>query len=232
MTLRAMQRTARTLVQYERLQALLAHNLSNVSTDGYKADLFRFALSGNAVSPVPTTRLDLSQGSLRETGRKLDLALQGPGFFAVATANGERLTRGGTLRLDATGLLVDAAGDPILSEEGPIAITGTEIVVRADRTIVVDDVVVGKLRVEMVDDPATLQKEGGSRLVATAGTRPATGDETQVLQGMLEGSNFQAVLGTVDLVTIAREFEANMSVLRALDGVLDDVVNNIARPPV
>ena len=232
MSLGAIQKTARTLVQYERLQAILAHNLSNVSTDGFKADLFRFELIAGAGSPVPSTALDLRQGSLRETGRQLDLALQGQGFFIVQTANGERLTRGGALQLDAAGVLVDSEGDPLMSREDFIVITGTDIEVRTDGTVVVDGAVVGTLRVETVDDPATLRKEGAGRFVATTGTRSVTSAETQVRQGAVEGSNFDVVLGTVELITIAREFQANMTVLRALDGVLDNVANDIARPAI
>ena len=214
------------------MQAILAHNLANVSTDGFKADLFRFELIADAASPVPSTALDLRQGSLRETGRQLDLALQGPGFFVVQTADGERLTRGGALQLDAAGVLVDSEGDPLMAREDFIVITGTDIEVRTDGTVVVDGTVVGTLRVETVDDPATLRKEGASRFVATTGTRPVTSAETQVRHGAVEESNFDVVLGTVELITIAREFQANMSVLRALDGVLDNVVNDIARPAI
>ena len=95
MSLRAILNSARTLVNYERLQQILANNLANVSTDGYKADLFGLQMGPGDTAPVPISALDLRQGSLRDTGRDLDLALYGPGFFVVDTPGGERLTHPG-----------------------------------------------------------------------------------------------------------------------------------------
>ncbi|MCH8839085.1 MAG: flagellar hook-basal body complex protein [Planctomycetes bacterium] len=127
MSLGAILNSARTLVYYQRLQQILANNLANVSTDGYKADLFGLRTAPGTTRPEPVTALDLRQGSFRETGRRLDLALSGPGFFVVETPAGERLSRGGALRLNATGQLVDVHNNPVLGVDGPLFITGTEL---------------------------------------------------------------------------------------------------------
>lgn len=230
MSLRAILNSARTLVYYERLQQILANNLANVSTDGYKADLFGMQVAPGTTRPEPITALDLRQGSFRETGRQLDLALHGPGFFVVETPAGERLSRGGGLRLDAAGQLVDVHDNPVLGVDGPLFITGAEIEVQADGTVIVDGTTIGKLRVETVDDPATLQKERGTLFVASGPLRPVDPVETRVRQGAIEESNFDAVLGMVDLITVAREFHANLTALRAMDDVLGSVANDIGRP--
>ena len=120
MSLQAILNSARTLIYYERLQQILANNLANVSTDGYKADIFGFRVVPGATRPEPITALDLRQGSFRETGRQLDLALHGPGFFVIETPAGERLSRGGGLRLDAAGQLVDVHDNPVRGGCGPL----------------------------------------------------------------------------------------------------------------
>ena len=229
MSLQAIMNSARALVYYERVQQILANNLSNVSTDGYKADLFSMQILPGSEPPVPVAAIDLRQGTFRETGGQLDLALNGEGFFVVSTAGGERLTRGGALRLDAAGQLVDMQGNPVLTTEGPLFITGAVVEVQADGAMIVDGAKVGTLRIETVDDPANLQKERGGLFVAT-GARPVDPAETQVRQGVIEESNFDPVLGAIDLITISREFQANMTALRAMDDVLGTVANDIGRP--
>ena len=229
MSVRGIVNAARTLVHYERLQRILANNLANVSTDGFKGDLFTLQRDTPGGAPVPVTAFDLSQGSFRPTGRQLDVALQGPGFFVVETADGERLTRGGSLKLDPAGRLVDMHDEPLLGENGPIIITGAEMEIQTDGSVVVDGVRVDQLRIETVADTSTLEKDGKTRFVATAGTIAAE-PSTEVHQGAIEESNSDAILSTIDLITVAREFEANMSALRAMDGVLENVVNDVGRP--
>lgn len=228
MSLIGIQNAARTLVNYQRLQNVLANNLANVSTEGFKADFFRLELPGNSATPVPVTAIDLRQGSLRDTGRMLDVALEGDGFLVVQTAAGERLTRGGPLRLDAGGMLVDAQGDQVLGENGPIVITGASTVIGSDGVVEVDGVEVGVLRLETVADKAILTKEAAGRFATSGATVAAT--DAKLHQATIEESNFNPVLGTVEMITIAREFEANMSSLRAMDDVLGNVVNEIGRP--
>ena len=173
MSLNGIRNAARTLVNYQRLQNVLANNLANVSTDGFKADFFRLELAGNGTTPVPATALDLRQGALRDTGRMLDVALEGDGFLVVQTAAGERLTRGGPLRLDAGGMLVDAQGDQVMGKDGPIVITGASTVIGTDGVVKVDGVEVGILRLETVADKASLTKEAAGRFAASGATGAA-----------------------------------------------------------
>jgi len=230
MTIPGILQTARTLSYYERMQELTANNLANVSTDGFKADRMTARLEAGSSAPIPVTQLDLSQGAFRETGRPLDLGLDGPGFFVVRTPTGERLTRGGGFRLDGAGTLIDLHGDPVLGRRGAIVVTGGTVEVRADGTVVVDGQALDRLRLETAVNPLSLRKEGAGRFVSDSPAVPADLAKLHVRQGAIEEANLSAVHGMVDLVTIQRAYTANVNVLRAMDGVLQLVANEIGRP--
>ena len=127
MPLRGIQNAAHGLSYYSRLQEVVANNLANASTDAFKVDRMTGRMLPGESFPVPVEHLDLSQGAMRETGRNLDLALDGPDFLVVTTPSGERLTRGGSLRLDAAGQLTDADGNPVQGQKGPQADSVTKV---------------------------------------------------------------------------------------------------------
>jgi flagellar basal body rod protein FlgG len=230
MGLNAIKSTAQTLGYYTRLQALTANNLANSDTDGFKADTMAARLVGTATYPVPVTRIDLSQGTLQQTGRTLDVAMDGPGFLVLQTPEGERLSRGGSLALDAANRLADRHGNLVLGENGPIQvpIRYGALEIQADGDVVVDGTRIDRLRRETVDEPTALLKEGAGRFLASQPTRPA--DATTMLrQGSIEESNQDTLRGVVDLVTIQRAYAANVDSLKALDSVLSTVVNEVGK---
>ncbi|HVO35478.1 MAG TPA: flagellar hook basal-body protein [Gemmatimonadales bacterium] len=223
-------KTARTLSYYSQLEDVTANNLANVSTDAFKADRVTALLTTPGGSPVPVQQIDLSQGTFRETGRVLDVALDGPGFLVVGTAAGERLTRGGALHLSGNGTLVDMNGDPVLGAKGPITISGGTVELQGDGTVAVDNVAVDRLRLVASPGAAQLSKEGGGRFVSSTPAAVADPSVLRVRQGAIEESNLDPIHGMVDLVTIQRAYSANISALRALDGVLGTVANDLAKP--
>lgn len=231
MGLNALKSTAQTLAYYTRLQALTANNLANSDTEGFKADVMSARQIGNTTWPVPVTKIDLTQGALQETGRPLDLALDGPGFLVVQTDQGERLTRGGSLMLDQANRLSDRHGNLLLGENGPIQvpIRYGKLEIQADGDVQVDGVRVDRLRTETVDDPNTLMKEGAGRFLAGQPTRPVDTTTTLLRQGSVEESNQDSLKGVVDLVTIQRAYAANVDSLKALDSVLATVVNEVGK---
>ncbi|HMV33718.1 MAG: flagellar hook basal-body protein [Gemmatimonadales bacterium] len=232
MGLNALRSTAQTLSFYTRMQALTANNLANSETEAFKADVMSARLIGDATFPVPVTRTDLSQGTMQQTGRPLDLALDGPGFFVVRLEDGgERLTRGGSLALDGANRLSDRHGNLLLGENGPIAIPlrHATLEVQADGDVVVDGVRLDRLRLENVPEAAGLSKDGAGRYLASQPTVPVETSTTVVRQGEVEESNQDTLRGVVDLVTIQRAYAANVDSLKALDGVLANVVNEVGK---
>ncbi len=233
MGLEAIRSTARTLGYYTKLQALTANNLANSDTEGFKADVMSARKIGTTTFPVPVTKTDLSQGTLTPTGRALDLSLDGPGFLVLQTDQGERLTRGGSLALDAANRLSDRHGNLVLGENGPVQIPlrYASFEIQADGQVVVDGTRIDRLRVETVADPGTLLKEGAGKYQVAAGvpTVPVDTTTTMVKQGQVEDSNQDTLKGVVDLVTIQRAYAANIDSLKALDSVLGTVVNEVGR---
>ena len=227
MPLRGIVNTARALSYYTRRQEVAANNLANVSTDGFKGDRVFGRLAADGNWPLPEQKLDLRQGNLRQTGRPLDLALEGPGFLVVKTAQGDRLTRGGELSLDPAGMLVDHHGDPIQGVDGPLILNGQEIQIQQDGRVLVDGKEAGKLRMVNVADPKNLTKEAYGRFAVTGATTPAA--DAKLKQGALEEANVDSVTGLVDLISIQRAWAANTEALRAMDSVMGTVAGEIGK---
>jgi flagellar basal-body rod protein FlgF len=208
-----------------RMQALdvLAGNLANASTSGYKGQSsFYMALSaaqgGEVLSPLNQainkfgilggSQVDLRSGSFQTTGGELDLAIEGDGYFTVQTAGGNRYTRNGSFRLNSTRQLTTDVGEPVLAEQGtnlvPVTVPTGAVAVGPDGTISVNGGVVAKLHFVQFAAGTELQPEENSKYFAPAGSeKPATG--ANVRQGMLESSNINPVAGAVQLIALQRQ---------------------------
>ncbi len=198
---------------------LLANNLANASTAGYKADreFYDLYLSPEASESAHATRLplierqwtDFSQGVLTSTGNSLDLALDGRGFFAVNGPNSILYTRGGTLRIARDGTLVteeghalrDIRANPVrLDATQPFEITREGVVRQAGQEIA---------RLEIVDfpQPASIAKLGGNYFHMTDPAARPGKSAAEVHQAKLEAANFNAAESAVRLVSVLRQFE-------------------------
>jgi flagellar basal-body rod protein FlgF len=210
---------------------IVANNLANVNTAGFKSqrEFYRsFTASLLAQSPPPLmmtvseavhraanqfgvlggTRLDLSQGTLEMTGNDTDVALEGPGFFAVLTKDGVRYTRNGSFRLDKSRNLVTQQGDQVLSEQPqgrppqPIQIPSGTVTISQDGFVSVNGALVAKLRIEDFPPNTALKQEGGAYLAADGAGKPPV--NTTVRQSALETSNSDAIRSTVTLIDLQR----------------------------
>lgn len=220
--------SARSLSYLLKLQQVAANNLANANTDGFKADRLTAHLAADGTYPVAVQHTDLEQGALHQTGRSLDFALEGPGFFTIATPEGERLTRGGSFRLDAAGRLVTADNDPVLNDQGQaLILNGADIQVGTDGTVTVDGAPAGRLRVATVENPSAMLKAGGNLFIPGGPLHDVEG--SVVRQGHLELANVDPVLSTVDLVTIQRAYTANLDALKAMDSVLATITSDIGK---
>jgi flagellar basal-body rod protein FlgF len=213
----------------------IANNLANASTVGYRAQRNVFssilADAGNATaSPVNAamnnygilsgTALDLSQGALQKTGNDLDVAIQGPGYFVVQTANGPVYTRNGSFQVSARGQLVTSTGDAVMGDKGVITMLPGPVSISADGTISSNGAVTGKLQVVEFPPNTKLTSAGGTYYSAPAKTaKPATGSD--VRQGMLESSNVNPITGMVELVTAQRSAEMMQRALSMFNSEID-----------
>ncbi|MEO8199974.1 MAG: flagellar hook basal-body protein [Gemmatimonadota bacterium] len=229
MTIRGLVNSARSLSYLLKLQQVTANNLANANTEGFKAERLTAHLAAGGRFPVPIERTDLQQGTLTQTGRPLDLALDGPGFMIAHTPDGDRLTRAGSLRLDAAGTIVDSHGNPILGEQGPIVVSGAALEIGPDGTVMVDGAVAGRIRMVTVDDPTALLKEGSNLFVTDQPFSRLPEGKTQLRQASLEQANVDPLLSTVDLVTIQRAYSANIDALKAMDGVLATITSEVGK---
>jgi len=199
---------------------LLANNVANASTGGYKADREFYSLysseearASDSLSTMPVIErpwIDMSQGELRNTGNPLDLALSGKGFFAVNGPSGPLYTRNGNFRLDAGGKLVTSEGHALRGAGGaPIVLQSARPVdISRDGTVIQDGAVVGQLEIADFKNSAGLSKQGSNYFrVTDPSVRSATPGSASVEQGKLEGSNTGSAEAAVRLVSVMRHFE-------------------------
>lgn len=171
---------------------------------------------------------DHSTGVIRQTGRALDVALDGEGFLVVQTPRGERYTRAGALTMDSSGQLVTQRGELIVTDNGPITIRQGkgELSIGQDGSIAMDGKPLGKLKVVRFENQrAALQKEGDSLFMATGKEQPQAANNTRVMQGTLELSNVNAVTEMATMIQNSREFD---SLQRSITLMMNDVGRKIA----
>ena len=206
-----------------RMQSLdvVANNLANVNTAGYKAQKefyrsFSASLHNGWLTPVNQaindfgvlggSRTDLTAGSLDPTSNDTDLAIDGSGFFAVQTKAGVRYTRNGNFSLNTQRQLVDSQANPVLGQQGPIQVPSGKMTISTDGTVSVDGAIVDQLKIVDFPQGTALTAEGSTDFIAPAGAAtPATG--AQVRQGMLEGSNSNPIASAVSLIDLQRNAE-------------------------
>lgn len=220
---------AAALQMLERRQQVLANNLANVSTRGFKAETPFARLMGNALATTDTT-LNQAQGTLTETHNPLDLAVQGNGFFVVQTPSGDRFLRNGTFTLDADRRLVDSQGNPVLGEGGPITLPPGTIEIDATGLVKVNGRPQQRLRLESVANAAELQHEGGTRFVPDATRRSIPADQRTIKQGFVEESNVNAMTAMTDMLAVLHRYGAAQKTLSTLDAVRGIAVSDLAKP--
>ncbi len=218
--------------QIMRAQTMNTHNLANANTPGFRADMNLFravpvngpGLDSRVYAVNDGSGVDLSAGTLRETGRDLDVAVRGEGFFAVQTADGgEAYTRAGNFTVSPLGQLLTATGEAVLGDGGPIAIPPYEkLDIGVDGTIsilplgqsatalaVVD-------RIKMVNMPAQDAYKGEDGLLRSREEESLPADASiQLVSGSLENSNVNAIGAMVNMIELSRQFEMQMKLMQS-----------------
>lgn len=205
----------------QRLLEVVSHNLANAATTGFKRELLHLWRlpaddPGRAAAFLDVAGRDWRQGPLQVTEGDTDLALEGPGFFKVETPQGVRYTRDGAFRLNAERQLVTKEGYPVLGKGGPVSLNSLdqEFGIDAEGGVHLDRALADQILVVDFDHPQDLRNLGQGFF--TPG--PQAGEEreaagTRVLQGMLEASNTDPLIESVNLITLQRGFEAYLKVL-------------------
>jgi flagellar basal-body rod protein FlgF len=238
----------------ERQMDVVANNVANVNTNGFKADnsLFEEYLNSGAhednfigrdrrVSYVQDrgTFKDLSQGPTEQTKNPLDVAIDGGGFLAVQTPAGERYTRDGSLQINNQGQLVTASGNPVLGTSGPIVFQPTDhdVSIASDGNITVleginrIDSVRGKLRLVSFTDAQKLLKEGSNLYSAGAGTTAQPDPASRVKQGFVEKSNVNSVAEMSRMIDVTRAYQQIASMLQTQSDLHKSAIQQLADVP-
>ena len=207
---------------------VVANNIANANTAGFKVESL---LLENASAPTAEQAdgpsdlqfvdvwgmgRDFRQGELERTGRSLDVAIEGDGFFAVDVNGSEQYTRDGRFRLDATGQLVAGDGAPVLDGDtrAPIMLdpSAREVRITDGGAIMQDGIQAGRIGVFEITNLAGLSKQGNGRYIQSAdpdGQNPPDAMlDPVVAQGFVEASNVQSVIELTDMMTIMRSYES------------------------
>lgn len=218
-------------IALQRRMDVVANNMANINTTGFKGEQILFE---EYVMPVardrdfPTidqplsyvqdwaTVHDMAGGAIVQTGNEFDVALNGEGFFAVQTPAGERYTRAGAFQLSAGGTLVDASGNPVLGQGGPIQFGPEEtgILIASDGTVSSSAGAKGRLRLVEFDNVQATTREGNN---LWAGGTPVAATNTRVMQGSIEKSNVSGVSEMAEMIRVTRAYESAANLAQKQD---------------
>lgn len=236
-------------VQSRRVQ-MLANNLANVDTPGFKREVavvqarhseaiergldYSGSRSLNDVGggvELVESATEHGLGTLKNTGATTDFALDGDqAFFVVQRGEQQLLTRAGNFALSRDGRLQTAEGDAVLGEDGPIRIDpSSPWRVLQDGAIMQGDTRVDRLRLESPASMGDLVKVGANFFAPLAATAPAGPDEVRVLSGYLEMSGVEPTSETMELITASRAYEANVRMIQHQDQALGALVTRVLR---
>lgn len=231
-------------VALQRELDVIANNMANVSTTGFKGRSTRFqeylmpTASADSFSGPDRrlsyvidqgTALDLGQGAIEPDGNPIHVAIHGEAFFSVQTPQGLRFTRNGAFEVDAQGTLVNSDGYAVQGEGGPIAINAQEtgLSIGPDGTVSTNLGVRGRVRLVTFANPQRLTNAGANLYAATDQPQPA-GIRGRLESGALERSNVRPVLEMTRLMDVNRTYAMVSSVITRLDDLRGTAIRRLA----
>lgn len=215
-----------------------ANNIANSSTAGFKAERLIYSTfeadnkkSGDkqllvaGVSTSGTT--DFTAGSIQQTGRSMDVAIDGDAFLQVQTPRGVRYTRAGNMTVNNSGQLVTKNGDLVVGDKGPITVPKEgDLSIGQKGNLTAAGQEFDSIKLVRFNNPASaLTKEGDSMFVATGSEAPQQNVSAKVIQGSLEGSNINSISEMVAMINNNREFE---SLQKSLTLLVNDIGRKIS----
>jgi flagellar basal-body rod protein FlgF len=237
---------AGALVQQMRLD-LLANNVANINTLGYKGDKAVFSVSQDTSAQEPASAtdgvqplspyappfssvIDFSQGALEKTGNPLDVAIGGSGFFCIQTPDGIQYTRQGNFTLNPEGVLVTPDGYPVLGQGGEITLDKGTVAIDEQGRVSLNGDDVDQLQITDFSNRDVLKKAGNGRFMVTdpaAAGQPATG--ISLHQGYLETSNVNPVRSMTEMIETARAFQAYQKVIQSEDDATAKSIEDVGK---
>lgn len=236
-------------IAQERNLAVVANNVANTQTSGFKGDKTIFgevmAAAKNKLPTAPSLRyvtvnqlaVDQSTGSLKQTGRPLDVAMHGDGYFVVKTDDGERYTRAGSWVLDQQGVLRTPGGLEVLAENIDPTKPGNPIIIPPytkevgfdrDGTVTLEGQPIARLKMRRFDDPDALLREGLTLWKAQDKQQPQMIlNNSSIEQGYLETANVNAVSGLNEMVVLNRSFDALQKVIETFRDIDDRTARDV-----
>jgi flagellar basal body rod protein FlgG len=210
----------------------IAADIANVGTAGYKSERgstvarprgsFADALNSAVDVVAGPTKIDFSVGTIASTGRDLDVAIEGNGFFVIETETGEqRYTRNGNFKRGDSGVLATEDGLAVLGESGPIELRGSPVRIDSDGTIYAGAEIAGRLQIVDFEDYSVLSREGGARFVADGDVLPDPADEVSLKTFALELSNVSLPEQMVQITQLSRSFGTMQKGLTTIENDMD-----------
>ena len=232
--------SASGMVPRIRKQEMIANNISNAKTTGYKKDtMFTRELTkaerktairkSDWETPLANeTYVDFTEGIFDRTGNPLDLALDGEGFFTLRNEEGNTfLTRAGTFEVDAQGRMSFPGGLLLTSEGGAIQVGNGQVTVDQSGSVQVDGLTAGRIVPVTVSNMDELVKIGGSLFSVPEGVELTSVAQPNIRQGYLEAANIDIVREMVDMIISYRTYEANSKALQSQDDSLGQLMDRV-----
>lgn len=224
---------------------VIGHNIASSQVAGYRRQVPVSSISSTFAAatdeatlgmqasdmraPVMHVATDLRAGALQSTGRALDVALEGSGFFVLQGPAGPLLTRRGDLQVSAEGTLIAATGEPILGGQGPIDVGIGVPVIDADGTIRLSGEIVDRLRVVQVTNEEGLQYLGNGLFSVSDDAGVVAQEQASLRQGFLESSNISPVGEMVQLMEAMRRFESAQRFARGYDQMMEKAISELGK---
>jgi len=239
--------SAASLSALERWQDAVSQNIASSQVPGYKKRTVEFSSipmgevaqdsrarigeGSPSYYPRATYGVSFQNGEVEPTNRDLDVALQSEGFFVIRNTDGTNTyTRGGALQIRADHTLVTTQGCEILTEDGsPVQLNAQNgaLTINRDGSLFQGDTPLGHLQIVSFADTSKLMPAAGGSFVPLAGMEPIPVENPDVLQGHIESSNIAPLREMVDLVTIARAYEANQKLIQSRDSALEKALEKL-----
>ncbi len=215
-------------------QAVNSHNLANANTTGFKADLSQFrsmpvygpGLPSHVYAMTERPGIDFDAGAFQQTGRELDVSINGDGWIAVQANDGsEAYTRAGDLRLTADGLLTTGTGLPVLGGGGPVTVpVSAKMEIGVDGTVSViplgdtAETLTAIDRIKLVNpDLSEIQKGHDGLFRLKQGQQAEVSADVRLVSGSIEGSNVSVVSAMVSMIELAKNFELQVKMMKTID---------------